>query len=136
MIPESKTIVGANYARVFESSKWYSELMHLPPLNIPYDCGIHVLPPYLGAVVRFAIAHHQYYERIYVELVCYGSDLTEGPYWRIAGNGGRTIKMDDIMGLEMAIKLEMMKKTSPYSPQEKKKIAEKPTKSWFKGIFK
>lgn len=137
MLSQSKTVIGMNYANIYETDKWYLELMRLPPIALPVKCAIHVLPPYLGAVVRFAVAHQLYYERVYVELVCYGTDVDGDPYWRIGNRSGVEVPMHDIASLEMAIKHEMSKRTDAYlhTGSEAKIDHKDNCISWFKGFF-
>ena len=72
------------YDRVMETDKWSGLI---PPLSFPIDWQIHIVPPSLGAIVRFAVVKQNKnaissYASIYLD----GYDILgimEKPYWEV-----------------------------------------------------
>ncbi len=67
------------YEEMMEHMKWVQEI---PYISFPSDWEIAIMPPFLGAVVRFRVkkgdAEISIYLDCYDNLGCYGS-----PYWEV-----------------------------------------------------
>lgn len=67
------------YEQMMEHMKWVQEI---PYISFPSDWEIAIMPPFLGAVVRFRVkkgdAEVSIYLDCYDSLGCYGS-----PYWEV-----------------------------------------------------
>jgi len=74
-----RTAAVAEYDRVMETDKWSALI---PPLAFPIDWQIHMVPPFAGAIIRFAVAKEDKYASIYLD----GYDMLgimEKPYWEV-----------------------------------------------------
>jgi len=69
----------AQYDRVMETDKWSGSI---PAITFLSDWQIHMVPPFAGAVVRFAVVKGNQYVSVYLD----GYDtlgLFGEPYWEI-----------------------------------------------------
>jgi hypothetical protein len=93
------------YDEIMESRKWMNEI---PDLSFPKSWKIRMLPPFGGAVVRFAVIKPSG-KRISVYLDCYDNLGFMGhPYWEmypgVSDDGPDRFLMNDTEDLLKALK--------------------------------
>lgn len=79
---QGSTLVSAKYDENFESMKWVKEL---PFLDFPSHWLVKIVPPFVGAVIRFKVKHRDRdSEEISIYFDGYNNlGYMDGPYWEI-----------------------------------------------------
>lgn len=100
-----KMLLSGQMEKEFEWIRWVRDI---PYLEFPSHWRVKIIPPFVGAVVRFLIRTDQMPkdERVSVYLDCYDNLGSVGePYWEVYPNGGDIMRcsMNDTGGLLQAI---------------------------------
>jgi len=78
------------YDKIMENNKWSQEI---PYISFPSDWEVQIIPPFLGALIRFRVKKGKAEVSIYLD--CYDNLGSVGsPYWEVYPYEGDVFRCD------------------------------------------